>query len=275
MPELPEVETTRRGLAPHVIGRRIVSLKVRQPALRWPVPQDLGHRLAGGMVAGIGRRGKYLLLEVEGGPTRGCLILHLGMSGSLRVVEADTPPGPHDHVDLVFGDGRALRLRDPRRFGALLWQAGDGERHPLLAHLGAEPLSDAFTADYLYQRTRGRSASIKQVLMDANLVTGMGNIYANEALFEAGIDPRHPAGRLAMARCTRLVAAIRCTLERAIEAGGSSLRDFVGPDGSPGYFQQQYAVYGRAGAPCRHCGRAIRQIRQANRSTFFCATCQR
>jgi formamidopyrimidine-DNA glycosylase len=274
MPELPEVETTRRGLAPHVVGQTIRAVVVRNPALRWPVPGDLDARLRGGTISGIDRRGKYLLLRIEG-RTPGWLMVHLGMSGSLRVVHAESAPGPHDHFDLALADGHALRLRDPRRFGAVLWVEGDPARHPLLAHLGVEPLSDAFSGDFLYRQTRARNAAIKLVLMDAHLVVGVGNIYANEALFEAGINPKLPARRLGPERCARLVAAVRHTLRRAIKAGGSSLRDFVGADGEPGYFQQQYFVYGRAGEACRRCGGPIRQIRQGQRSTFYCPRCQR
>lgn len=274
MPELPEVETTRRGLLPHVAGRTIEQVTVRQPRLRWPMPRDLPQRLAGARVAGIERRGKYLLFRIDA-RLPGWLLVHLGMSGSLRIVPANTPPGPHDHVDLRLDTGRILRLRDPRRFGAVLWHGGEPDRHPLLAHLGVEPLSPAFSGPWLYDRTRSRAAPIKQVLMDAGLVVGVGNIYANEALFQAGIDPRLPARRLGRVRCTRLVEAVRETLTRAIAAGGSSLRDFVDADGQPGYFQQQYAVYGRAGEPCRRCGGPIRHLRQGNRSTFFCPRCQR
>lgn len=274
MPELPEVETTRRGLLPHVAGRTIEQVTVREPRLRWPVPRDLSQRLAGARVAGIERRGKYLLFRIDA-RFPGWLLVHLGMSGSLRIVPADTPPGPHDHVDLRLDTGRLLRLRDPRRFGAVLWHAGEADRHPLLAHQGVEPLSPAFTGGWLYDRTRSREAAIKPVLMDAGLVVGVGNIYANEALFQAGIDPRLPARRLGRARCARLVEAVRETLTRAIEAGGSSLRDFVDADGQPGYFQHQYAVYGRAGEPCRRCGGPVRHLRQGNRSTFFCPRCQR
>jgi formamidopyrimidine-DNA glycosylase len=274
MPELPEVETTRRGLAPHVVDRSIAAVVVRNPALRWPVPATLAKQLPGGKISSIERRGKYLLLRVSGCAHSGWLILHLGMSGSLRIVDADMPPGAHDHFDLVLDNDRALRLRDPRRFGAVLWVSGDSPSHPLLDHLGVEPLSDAFNGDYLYRHTRGRSAAIKLVLMDAQLVVGVGNIYANEALFEAGVNPKLPARRLGPARCATLVAAVQNTLRRAIRAGGSTLRDFVGADGEPGYFQQQYFVYGRADAPCRCCGQPVRQIRQGQRSTYYCPRCQ-
>ena len=280
MPELPEVETTRRGLAPHVVGQTIRAVTVRNPALRWPVPAQLAQILPGGRIERIERRAKYLLLKIEG-KQPGWLILHLGMSGSLRIVQADEPPGPHDHFDLVLNsgdlaltDGRAMRLRDPRRFGAVLWAEADVLTHPLLAHLGPEPLSEGFTGDYLYAATRSRSAAIKLALMDAHLVVGVGNIYASEALFEAGINPKLAARRLGRERLARLAEAVKGTLARAIQAGGSSLRDFVGATGEPGYFQQQYYVYGRAGAPCRRCRQPIRQIRQGQRSTFYCPHCQ-
>lgn len=274
MPELPEVETTRRGLAPHVLGQTIKVAVVRNPALRWAVPAHLAKTLAGGRIKRIERRAKYLLLNIEGHKP-GWLILHLGMSGSLRIVPASEPPGPHDHFDLALANGRAMRLRDPRRFGAVLWAEDDALAHPLLAHLGVEPLSDAFTGDYLYAETRSRTAAIKLVLMDAHLVVGVGNIYASEALFEAGINPKLPARRLGRERCARLVTAVQNTLQRAIAAGGSSLRDFVGADGEPGYFQQQYFVYGRTDEACRLCGQPIRQIRQGQRSTFYCPRCQK
>jgi formamidopyrimidine-DNA glycosylase len=275
MPELPEVETTRRGLAPHVLGQAIKAAVVRNPALRWTVPAHLTEILQGRTIHSIERRGKYLLFEITGARHPGWLILHLGMSGSLRIVGADTPPGPHDHFDLQLGSGSVLRLRDPRRFGAVLWTQDDVLRHPLLAHLGVEPLSDDFNGARLHAASRSRSAAIKVALMDARLVVGVGNIYANEALFEAGINPKTPARRLGPARCERLAEAIKSTLHRAIQAGGSSLRDFVGANGNPGYFQQQYFVYGRTGEPCRQCGRPIRQIRQGSRSTFYCPHCQK
>jgi formamidopyrimidine-DNA glycosylase len=270
MPELPEVETTRRGIEPHVQNCKITDIVVRDPRLRWPVPRRLARTLVGRTVKRVRRRAKYLLLECEGGT----LIVHLGMSGSLRVLERNEPPGPHDHVDIVFGSTR-LRLRDPRRFGAVLWQPGEVERHKLLAHLGVEPLSDAFTAAYLFDASRGRSVHIKQFLMNHAVVVGVGNIYASEALFHAGIHPRTPAGRLSLARCERLVRAVRETLQAAIAAGGSTLRDFVDSEGKPGYFYAQRRVYDRAGEPCRVCARPILTIRQGQRSTFYCPSCQK
>ena len=271
MPELPEVETTRRGLAPHLEGQLVEAVVIRHAMLRWPVPQQLATLLPGQRIRQILRRGKYLLFDTEAG----WLIVHLGMSGSLRVVPAATPPEKHDHFDLVLRNGQAMRMRDPRRFGAVLWAGEDVMQHKLLLLLGVEPLTDDFNAEQLYQATRGRAAAIKLVLMDSHLVVGVGNIYANEALFAAGINPKTCANRLGRARLQRLVTAVNEILARAILAGGSSLRDFVKADGEPGYFQQEYAVYGRTDAPCRQCSRPIKQIRQGQRSTFYCTVCQR
>ena len=271
MPELPEVETTRRGLAPHLEGQLIDAVVIRHPMLRWPVPQQLINLLPGQRIHQIQRRGKYLLFDTEAG----WLIVHLGMSGSLRVVPATTPPEKHDHFDLVLRSGQAMRLRDPRRFGAVLWAGKDVMQHKLLMVLGVEPMTAEFSAEHLYQATRGRAAAIKLVLMDSHLVVGVGNIYANEALFAAGINPKTPAQRVSLARLQRLVAAVNDTLARAIQAGGSSLRDFVKADGEPGYFQQEYAVYGRTDEPCLRCARPIKQIRQGQRSSFYCTACQR
>jgi formamidopyrimidine-DNA glycosylase len=271
MPELPEVETTLRGLLPHVVGRRIVRVAIRHPQLRWPVPPDLPELLRGQAIRDVRRRAKYLLFDCG----KGTLILHLGMSGSLRILPEDAPPGAHDHFDLVLDNGTLMRLRDPRRFGAVLWYEGDPARHPLLSALGCEPLADAFDGDYLYRATRARRAAIKLAIMDSHVVVGVGNIYANEALFHAGIRPQLPANRVSRPRCTRLVAAIRDTLREAIRHGGSTLRDFTNSAGEPGYFQQHYFVYGRAGEPCRNCGTAIRLLRQGQRSSFYCPRCQR
>jgi formamidopyrimidine-DNA glycosylase len=271
MPELPEVETTRRGLEPHAAGHRIERALCYDRRLRWPVPAGLPGLLKGLTVERIARRGKYLLFHCG----RGTLIVHLGMSGSLRALPAGTPRKTHEHFDLVLENGVALRLRDPRRFGAVLWTEADPLRHPLLANLGPEPLDAGFGGDALYEATRARSAAIKHVIMDSHVVAGVGNIYANEALFHAGIRPATAARRLSRARCARLAEAIRETLERAIRAGGSTLRDFVGGDGEPGYFQQEYWVYERADEPCRACGTPIRQLRQGQRSTYYCPRCQR
>jgi formamidopyrimidine-DNA glycosylase len=269
MPELPEVEVTRLGIAPYLTGRRISAAVARERRLRWPVPAAF-ESLAGRVVRAVRRRGKYLLLECDDGH----LILHLGMSGSLRLLPHDTPPEKHDHVDLVFGD-RLLRLRDPRRFGAVLWTQAPIETHPLLTHLGIEPLSRAFNGPSLHALTRGHRTAIKQLLMDARRIVGVGNIYASESLFVAGINPRTPARRLSRARCVRLVAAIKQTLRKAIRAGGSSLRDFVRSDGAPGYFQLRAWVYDREGLPCRRCGAAVRRIVQGQRATYYCPRCQR
>ena len=270
MPELPEVETTCRGIRPHVEGRVMTALTVRNPRLRVPLPADLPPRVAGQTLRTVGRRAKYLLLGFDAGT----VIVHLGMSGSLRVVRSDEPPGAHDHVDFVFG-GEALRLRDPRRFGMVVWQAGEAAQHPVLARLGPEPLDEAFDAAWLHTVTRGLRAPIKHVLMDSHRVVGVGNIYASESLFRARIHPLEPAGRLGPRRCARLVTAVRETLAAAIEAGGSTLRDFVGGDGQPGYFQQQYFVYSRDGEACRVCGAAVQRVVSAQRATFFCPRCQR
>jgi len=269
MPELPEVEVTRRGLEPLVAGRVISAVAVREPRLRWPVPADV-YGLAGRRVLAIRRRGKYLLIDCGDGH----LIVHLGMSGSLRVLPPGSPAQKHDHFDLVLGD-RLLRLRDPRRFGAVLWTSADVARHPLLASLGIEPLSRALDAERLYRLTRAHRTGIKQFLMDGRRIVGVGNIYANESLFHAGIHPRSPARRLSLARCERLAAAIKLTLRAAIRAGGSTLRDFVGADGASGHFQRRTWVYDRAGEPCRRCGAAIRRLEQGQRSTYFCPRCQR
>ena len=277
MPELPEVEVIRRGIASHVEGRRIAGVTIRNPNLRWPVPLDLGQTLFGLEIERVTRRGKYLLFDFG----EGTLILHLGMSGSLRLLPASSTasakesPQKHDHVDLIFENGTTLRLRDPRRFGAMLWATADVMHHELLAQLGPEPLTEAFSGKLLYEKTRGRHASIKEVLMNSRVVVGVGNIYANEALFRAGTKPTTPAGRLGISRCKKLAQAIKETLGLAIEAGGSSLRDFVDSAGNPGYFQQQYWVYGRTGQPCRKCGTNIVQIRQGQRSSFYCPRCQR
>jgi formamidopyrimidine-DNA glycosylase len=270
MPELPEVETTRRGIAPVVEGATVTAVVVRDARLRWPVPRGLSQRLSGRKVHALRRRAKYLLFDFDDGS----LIVHLGMSGSLRVMKSSAKPGPHDHVDFVFGD-TLLRLRDPRRFGAVLWQKGDASHHPLLAHLGVEPLEDAFCGDYLYRATRRRTVAIKQLLMNHTIVVGVGNIYASESLFRARINPRTAASRLSRARCDALVRAVKDTLEDALRAGGSTLRDFVGSDGAAGYFQLQTFVYDRAGEPCRACTRPIRWLRQGQRSTYFCPSCQR
>lgn len=269
MPELPEVEITRRGIEPSVLGKTITAVKVRNPHLRWRVAPNIARIAVGQQVRRVWRRGKYLVLEC----VEGSLILHLGMSGSLRVIDSGLPPGKHDHLDLVFS-GTALRLRDPRRFGAVLWTRENAGEHPLLAGLGVEPLNEEFSAEFLHRATRHRQVGIKQLLMNANVVVGIGNIYANESLYRAGIHPRTRAARLTRGRCERLVVAVRDTLLAALAAGGSSLRDFVHSDGASGYFQQNYFVYDRAGLPCRVCGTAIRTVRLGQRSSFYCPSCQ-
>jgi formamidopyrimidine-DNA glycosylase len=274
MPELPEVETVLRGLAPHVTGRRLTGARVREARLRWPVPPDFDARLRNCRITGLSRRGKYLLFHLAGEDGPHDLIAHLGMSGSLRLCPGDTSPERHDHVDLLLEGGLCLRLRDPRRFGALVWAPQPG-RHPLLDSLGVEPLSPEFDGTLLHALCRNRKTAIKTLLMDARKVVGIGNIYANEALFHAGIDPRLAAGRVSRHRCDRLASAIRETLTQAIAAGGSTLRDFVNGHGQPGYFQQSYYVYGREGQPCRRCTTLIRQVVQGARSTFYCPHCQR
>ena len=269
MPELPEVEVTRRGLLPHLTGRVISAVEVRQPMLRWPVPRAV-RSLAGRKVQAIRRRGKYLLVDCGDGH----LILHLGMSGSLRVLPRGTPAEKHDHFDLVLGD-RLVRLRDPRRFGAVLWTRAAVDEHPLIANLGIEPLSRALDPARLFALTRAHRSAIKLFLMDGRRVVGVGNIYASESLFRAGIDPRTRAKRLSLERCARLSKAIKETLRAAIRAGGSSLRDYVGAEGRAGGFQNRYWVYDREGTPCRRCGTAVRRIVQGQRSTFFCPRCQK
>lgn len=271
MPELPEVETTLRGIAPHIQGQRITDAVIRTPRLRWAVPGQLPAILYNQTVHTVRRRAKYLLIHCD----TGTLILHLGMSGSLRVLDAGIEPQKHDHFDLKFTNGMLVRLRDPRRFGAVLWHEGYPEQHPLLSKLGVEPLGQDFSGGYLFHSIRNRKAAIKLVIMDQHLVVGIGNIYANEALFRAGICPQLPAASLSHSRCEALVQAIQATLEESIALGGSSLRDYVGSDGNPGYFQQRYWVYGRANEKCRACDTMIRQIRQGQRSSFYCDCCQK
>lgn len=271
MPELPEVETTRRGIAPHLLGQIIADLHIRQPSLRWPVPNDLPARLRGQCIRSVERRGKYLLL----GTDAGTLLIHLGMSGSLRITTPDTPLRKHDHIDLLLENGVCLRYHDPRRFGCFLWTQDDPAKHPLLAGLGPEPLEADFSGAYLHARAQNRSTPVKTFLMDGHIVVGVGNIYASEALFRAGIAPQRAAGRIAAARWDRLAEAIRDVLQASIEQGGTTLRDFVNERGNPGYFQQTLQVYGRAGEPCRCCGAEIRGERLGQRSTYWCPKCQK
>lgn len=273
MPELPEVEVTRRGVAPHVEGRVVTGVTFRHAGLRWPFPTALPGLLSGQTVLRTSRRGKYLLLHFE----EGVLIIHLGMSGSLRILPVSAPVKLHDHFDLALG-ARVMRLNDPRRFGAVLWHdasEGSVENHLLLRGLGVEPLEPGFSGDLLYRATRARTAPIKQVLLAGDVVVGVGNIYASESLYEAAINPRLPARRVGRERCERLATAIKRILAASIEKGGSTLRDFVGADGRAGYFQQSYFVYDRAGLPCTGCGEPVRQIVQGQRSTFYCPRCQK
>lgn len=270
MPELPEVETTRRGLAPHLVGRHLRECVIRQPALRWPVPADLRTCLTGQSLTAISRRGKYLLFHFE----RNTLIAHLGMSGSLRIVSTTTPLRPHDHVDLVFEDDLCLRYHDPRRFGCLLPTVGDPFEHPLLQTLGVEPLEPDFTGATLHMAAQGKTVVVKNLIMDSHIVVGVGNIYANEALFAAGIRPTRPAQRISAARYQRLVESIKTVLSASITAGGSTLRDYVNGNGQPGYFQLTLQVYDRTGLPCLQCGTRIRNQRVGQRGTFYCPHCQ-
>jgi formamidopyrimidine-DNA glycosylase len=277
MPELPEVEVTRRGVAPHLEDRIVEDVVLRREGLRWPFPPELPALLKGRRILGTGRRGKYLLLNFE----HGTLIVHLGMSGHLRVLPDGIELKKHDHFDLVVRgpEGRrVLRLHDPRRFGAVLWHANDDgelDEHILLRGLGVEPLEDKFSGELLWRATRNRSAPIKQVLLAGDIVVGVGNIYACESLFRAGINPKTAASRISRARYDKLAEAIKVILADAIVQGGSTLRDFIAVNGQSGYFQQTYFVYDRAGVPCRNCGAPVRQIKQGQRSTFYCATCQR
>jgi formamidopyrimidine-DNA glycosylase len=271
VPELPEVETTRRGIRSALRGRRITAMVLRDPRLRWPVDPGLVGVLPGQRVIDVRRRAKYLLIELE----QGTLIAHLGMSGSLRVLKTDAPRLTHDHYDLVLEDGRCLRFNDPRRFGCLLWVTGDPAEHRLLAALGPEPLEAGFDAAYLFGRARGRKIAIKPFLMDQRVVVGVGNIYASEALFRAGIGPRRAAGRVTRVQFEKLVEAVRAVLGEAIRQGGTTLRDYVSAEGTPGYFRQKLFVYERGGEACRRCGTPVRQIVQGQRSTYFCPQCQK
>jgi formamidopyrimidine-DNA glycosylase len=270
MPELPEVETTRRGIAPYLIGHRVTALVIRQPRLRWPIPPVLRRKLPGQEIENVERRAKYLLVQTGAGTA----LLHLGMSGSLRVLPAEVPPAAHDHFDWRLDSGRILRYTDPRRFGCLLWQA-PGKIHPLLADLGPEPLGEKFNGAHLWTMSRSRSASVKTFLMDQKIVVGVGNIYAAEALFAAGIHPRRAAGSVSLARYQRLADEIKRILAHAITRGGTTLRDFISPDGVPGYFEQELFVYGREGEPCKICRTPIRAVVLGQRSTFYCPRCQR
>lgn len=270
MPELPEVETTRRGIAPHLEGHRVTGVVLRRPDLRWPIPPEVSTLLPGQVIDEVDRRAKYLLLRTSAGTA----LLHLGMSGMLRVLPADTPLGKHDHVDIAMDTGRVLRFTDPRRFGALLWQM-PGETHELLDGIGPEPLTDDFDGDVMWRLSRGRSASVKTFLMDNAVVVGVGNIYANEALFAAGIDPRRAAGKVSRERYAKLADEVKRILAHAIQRGGTTLRDFLAPDGAPGYFFQELFVYGRAGEACKVCGTPVKVATLGQRASFYCPSCQR
>jgi formamidopyrimidine-DNA glycosylase len=270
VPELPEVETTRRGIEPHVVGRRIRRLVVHERRLRWPIDVETSVTFVGCTIRRAGRRAKYLLLETDAGT----MILHLGMSGSLRVLPASTPRVTHDHVDIELDSGQTLRFNDPRRFGSLLF-ASDATSHPLLKSLAPEPLENDFNAEYLWKITRRRAVAIKQLIMNSRLVVGVGNIYASEALFRARIRPRRPSRSLTRQECARLARAIKATLTMAVKVGGTTLRDYVGADGNPGYFRQKLYVYERAGKPCRVCGHPIKHFTQGQRSTYWCSYCQK
>ncbi len=269
VPELPEVETTLRGIQPHMLSQHIARVTVRDPRLRWPVPDEVG-KAEGQQVVGLRRRGKYLLIDLQ----QGGLLIHLGMSGSLRVLHEPGPPTKHDHFDIELESGTCLRFNDPRRFGAFLWAGGAVDSHPLLSHLGPEPLSGDFTASYLHQRASGRKLAIKNFIMKGQVVVGVGNIYASESLYMAGIHPLRAAGRISLQRYAGLVDAIRDVLRRAIRQGGTTLRDFANPDGKAGYFARELLVYDRAGSACFQCGGLIRQKVIGQRSSYFCPSCQ-
>ncbi len=270
MPELPEVETTRRGIKPYIDQQIISRIVIRQDKLRWPVPVEV-HQMEGQSVDSVTRRAKYILLETRAGTA----LLHLGMSGSLRVVDKNTEPEKHDHIDIVLQSGKAIRFRDPRRFGAFLFTQQNPLKHKLIRKLGPEPLSDEFNAEYLFHSSRGRTMSIKQFIMNGHVVVGVGNIYACESLFKAGISPKWSAGKVSKARYEKLVNEIKTVLAKAIEQGGTTLRDFVQAEGKPGYFAQQLSVYGRSKGLCFVCESPIKQITQGQRSTFYCPKCQR
>ena len=271
MPELPEVETTRRGIALALEGRKIIELVVREPRLRWPVPADLPDKMRGQTILSVKRRAKYLLLETA----RGTAMVHLGMSGSMRIVSADEVPETHDHFDIVTDHGEIVRFNDPRRFGSLLWAGTDPDQHPLLRGLGPEPLEEYFTGVYLWQSARGRRIAIKHHIMNSKIVAGIGNIYANESLFRAGIHPGRQAGRIALPRMEKLVSEIKAVLEDAIRQGGTTLRDYRNSDGKPGYFKQRLLVYDRGGEPCKRCNTLLKKIVQGQRATYYCKNCQR
>lgn len=272
MPELPEVETSRRGIEPHILNKKIKDVVIRQYKLRWPIPRSLPAKITSQKLIQVARRGKYLLLHFD---KAGTVIIHLGMSGSLKICTASTPAEKHDHIDFIFSNKKVLRLTDPRKFGCVLWTNKPIEEHKLFNKLGPEPLTDDFDADYLYSQSRQRRCSIKTFIMNSHVVVGVGNIYASESLFMSSINPLRKAGSLSKPRCEKLVTAIKQILKAAIKQGGTTLRDFTREDGKPGYFAQQLQVYGRANEPCPSCDKVIKQISQQNRSTFYCTNCQK
>lgn len=274
MPELPEVETTKRGIAPHITDNSVTDVKIRQPKLRWPVPSDLAQILMGKSLTSVERRAKYLLLYFNH-QRQHALMIHLGMSGSLRICSPNESPLKHDHADILFSNGNCLRYSDPRRFGCILWLESAPQEHPLLQHLGLEPLSEEFNGQYLWDKSRGKQVAVKQFVMDQKIVTGIGNIYASEALFMAGIRPTRAAGKVSKTKYDVFVDAAKMILERSITQGGTTLRDFVGGDGKPGYFAQQLLVYGKKGKPCPTCKTLLKEVRLSNRSSVYCPTCQR
>ncbi len=270
MPELPEVETTCRGIAPHISGKKVTQIIIRNAQLRYPIPDTLSKDLTFQTIHKVTRRGKYILLHTD----TGTAIAHLGMSGTLRIVESEIDPEKHDHVDIIFDHGKCLRLRDPRRFGCLLWTQTDPYQHKLLKSLGPEPLSDDFNGNYLYNLSRKRTVAIKQFVMNSHVVVGVGNIYTSEALFQARINPKRAVNKISLKSCQALVIAIKEVLSQAISQGGTTLRDFYNGEGKPGYFQQQLNVYGRDKQPCNHCNTPILKIQQGQRATYYCKQCQ-
>ena len=271
MPELPEVETSRRGIEPHLKNRTITNIIIRQHKLRWPIPKDLPSLAKGKKILDVCRRAKYIYLKLDNGN----IIIHLGMSGSLRICTNKTPPEKHDHIDITVSSNKILRLRDPRKFGCVLWEPADINQHRLISPLGPEPLEDVFNAEYLHKKASKRQCSIKSFIMNSHIVVGVGNIYASESLFRAGINPKRKAGNISLSRMKKLVEAIKLTLELAIEEGGTTLKDFTGINGQPGYFAQKLLAYGRNGKKCMSCDGIIKQITQQARSTYYCSTCQR
>ncbi|MFB3101515.1 MAG: bifunctional DNA-formamidopyrimidine glycosylase/DNA-(apurinic or apyrimidinic site) lyase [Gammaproteobacteria bacterium] len=271
MPELPEVEITRLGISPHITGQVITDVVIRNKNLRWPIPRTLKQNLMTRQFQKIDRRGKYLLCYTN----HGCMMLHLGMSGSLRIVSSDITPGEHDHLDILFASGNILRFHDPRRFGSVIWTKKDPLQHKLIKHLGPEPLSEDFNGEWLYRRSRKRTQTIKNFIMDSVNVVGVGNIYSSESLFLAGINPKRKAGNVSLESYKRLTKAIKKILKQSIKQGGTTLRDFLNSEGKPGYFQQQLNVYGRTGQSCKKCGATIKKIKLGQRSSFYCSTCQR